>query len=204
MNRFRLGLRLGLGLLAALIPTAALAHVGVHLAAGDTGFLTGFAHPLTGLDHVLAMIAVGLFAAHLGGRAVWLVPLSFVAMMVVAGVPGMFGVGLPLVEVGIGASVVVLGLAVALQLHLPTAAAMALVGLFAVFHGHAHGAEMPENASGLAYGVGFVIATALLHAFGVGLGLLAFRFAEQRGPILVRIGGATMAIAGVAILAGVV
>src|SRR5436190_8145834 len=109
---------------------AAQAHTGVgHIA----GFAHGFAHPLGGIDHVLAMVAVGLFAAHLGGRALWLVPLSFVAMMTVGGAFGMAGVGLPFVEIAIALSVIVLGLAVAARLHMPTVAAMALVGLFALF-----------------------------------------------------------------------
>jgi urease accessory protein len=125
----------------AMAPLSASAHIGV----GDThGFLHGFSHPLGGIDHVLAMIAVGIFAAHLGGRALWLVPLSFISTMAIAGLLGMAGVWLPFVEIGIGMSVVVLGFAVALQLNLPTLAAMGLVGFFAIFHGHAHGAEMPE------------------------------------------------------------
>ena len=157
-----------LSLAAALLmlaATAAQAHTGV---GGTAGFAHGFAHPLGGIDHVLVMVAVGLFAAQLGGRALWLVPLSFVSVMMAGGALGMAGVAMPFVEIGIGLSVVVLGLAVAFGLHLPTAAAMALVGLFAIFHGHAHGAEMPESASGLAYGAGFVLATALLHALGIG------------------------------------
>src|SRR5580704_18011312 len=152
--------------------TAAYAHTGV----GDTsGFVHGFAHPISGVDHVLVMVAVGLFAAHLGGRALWLVPLSFVSMMVVGGACGMAGVELPFVEVGIGMSVVILGLAVAIGYRIPTAAAMAMVGLFAVFHGHAHGVEMPESTSGLEYGIGFLLATALLHVCGISLGLAICR-----------------------------
>ncbi|MBV9066587.1 MAG: HupE/UreJ family protein, partial [Methylobacteriaceae bacterium] len=153
-----------LAFLFALVPSAAFAHVGL----GDTsGIAHGFMHPLSGADHVLAMVAVGLFAARLGGRALWLVPLSFVAMMVFGGVLGIAGVDLPYVEIAIGLSVVVLGLVVAAQVNPPLAIAMAVVGSFAIFHGHAHGAEMPETASGLAYGAGFVIATALLHAIGI-------------------------------------
>lgn len=191
-----------LSLAAALLTataTAAYAHTGVGAA---SGFGHGFAHPLGGLDHVLAMIAVGLFAARLGGRALWLVPLSFVAMMVVGGAVGMAGIGLPLVEIAIGLSVVVLGLAAAFGLHLPTAAAMALVGLFAVFHGHAHGAAMPQSASGLPYGAGFVLATALLHALGIGLGLILGRTGAAIGRRALQTAGSAMALAGVAILAG--
>jgi len=181
----------------AFIPVAASAHVGI----GDThGFVHGFAHPLGGIDHALAMIAVGLFAAHLGGRALWLLPLTFITIMTLAGVAGMAGVKLPFVELGIGLSVVVLGLAVAFQLSVPMLAATALVGFFAIFHGHAHGTEMPDTVSGLAYGVGFIAATAALHAIGIGLGLASRSLGEIRGRRLVRIGGSVMALFGVAIL----
>ena len=147
---------------------AAFAHTGLGDAAG---FTHGFMHPVGGLDHVLAMVAVGLYAALLGGRALWLVPATFVAVMAIGGALGMAGFGLPYAEIGIALSVVVLGLAVALRLSLPTLAAMALVGLFAVFHGHAHGAEMPQDVSGYAYAAGFMLATALLHCAGIALGL---------------------------------
>jgi len=181
----------------AFMPLAASAHVGI----GHThGFVNGFTHPLSGIDHVLAMIAVGLFAAQLGGRALWLVPLSFVSVMGLAGGIGMASVGMPFAEVGIGLSVVVLGLAVALRLSVPTLAAMSLVGLFAVFHGHAHGVEMPQSVSGLAYGVGFICATVLLHAIGIGLGIAISGADEANGRLIVRIGGAAMAVAGAAIL----
>jgi urease accessory protein len=185
---------------AALIAsTAAQAHVGV----GDTnGFVHGFAHPLSGIDHILAMVAVGLFAVHLGGRALYLVPLSFVGMMIVGGALGMAGIHLPYVEVGIGLSVVVLGIAVAFGLNAPTAIAMALVGFFAVFHGHSHGTEMPESASGLGYGAGFILATAALHAIGIGVGLAIGVATEARGKRILQAVGGAMAVAGVAILAG--
>lgn len=184
---------------STLVPTIASAHVGI----GDThGFVHGFSHPLGGLDHILAMVAVGLFAAHLGGRALWLVPLTFVSVMAISGIVGMAGVGLPFVEIGLGMSVVVLGLAIAFQLSIPTLAAMALVGFFAIFHGHAHGAEMPENASGLAYGVGFVCATALLHAVGIGLGLAIGYAGQEFSRRIVQVGGGAMTVAGIAILAG--
>lgn len=181
----------------AFLPVAASAHVG----AGDThGFVHGLAHPLSGIDHVLAMVAVGLFAAHLGGRAMWLVPLTFVSVMALAGIAGMAGVKLPFVEVAIGMSVVVLGLAVAFQISVPTLAATFLVGFFAIFHGHAHGAEMPESVSGSAYGGGFICATALLHAIGVGLGLAIGTVSPMYSRRIAQIGGGTIAIAGVAIL----
>jgi urease accessory protein len=195
---YRRALFTGLLLLAS---TAAFAHTGV----GTTsGFAHGFAHPIGGIDHVLAMVAVGLFAAHLGGRALWAVPLSFVTMMAAGGAAGMGGMELPFVEIGIGLSVVVLGAAVAFRLHLPTVAAMALVGLFAIFHGHAHGAEMPETASGFEYALGFVLATAGLHGCGIGLGLALGRMGEATGGRISRVAGSAMALAGLAILGGVI
>ena len=148
------------------------------------------------------MVAVGLFAAHLGGKGLWLVPITFVTVMTLAGVAGMAGVTLPYVEIGIGMSVVVFGLAIAFQINPPTLVAMGLVGFFAIFHGHAHGAEMPESASGLEYGFGFVCATALLHAFGIGLGLAIAYAGQLYGRRIVQVGGGAMAIAGVAILTG--
>jgi urease accessory protein len=181
----------------AFLPVAASAHIGI----GDThGYLHGFSHPLSDTDRVLAMVAVGLFAAHLGGRALWLVPLTFVAVMALAGIAGIAGVKLPFVEIGIGISVVVLGLAVAFQISVPTLVAMSLVGFFAIFHGHAHGAEMPESVSGLAYGVGLMCATAVLHAIGVGLGVAIGDAGQVFTRRIAQLGGGAMAIAGVAIL----
>src|SRR5690242_5509352 len=130
----------------AAFPGMAWAHPG-HDAA--VGFSQGFIHPLTGLDHILAMVAVGMFAANLGGRALWAVPLTFVGVMAVGGALGVAGVAIPMVEIGIAASVIVLGLAVTLRWKAPVAAEMALVGAFAIFHGHAHGAAMPVEASGV-------------------------------------------------------
>ena len=182
--------------LAAGAATPALAHTGIGSA---DGFPHGFAHPFLGIDHVLAMVTVGLLAAQLGGRALWLVPGAFLALMVAGGALGAAGVPLPFVETGIGLSVVAFGAAVALGLRLPVAAACALVGVFALFHGHAHGTEMPETASGLGYGAGFVLATAILHALGLGAGLAVGRLASGT-PL--RLAGAAAALGGVAILAG--
>ena len=180
---------------AALIPIPASAHVGV----GDAhGVMHGLAHPFSGADHVLAMTAVGLLAACLGGRALWLLPLTFLSVMALAGFAGMAGGGVPHTEVGVALSVAVLGLAVAIQPTLSTRVASLLVGVFAVFHGHAHGAEMPANASGLAYGAGFLCASALLIGAGLGLGLAAA--GQAYGRRLVQLGGAATAVAGVAIL----
>ncbi len=184
---------------AAASATPAAAHVGVGEA---SGFMHGFWHPIGGLDHVLAMVAVGLFAANLGGRAMWLVPLSFVTMMAFGGWLGMAQINVPFVELGIAASVVVIGLAVALNLSMPTLAAMTLVGLFAIFHGHAHGAEMPVDASGASYAAGFMLATALLHAVGIGIGLTVGRLGRTAGASFNQIGGAAVSLAGIALIGG--
>ena len=195
----RTALKLGaLTLAGALLPTAALAHTGIGAAGG---FAHGFWHPVGGLDHVLAMVAVGAFAVRLGGRAVWLVPAAFVAMMAVGGFAGLEGVQLPFVETAIALSVMVLGLAVAFQWKLPVAAASALVGLFAISHGHAHGSEMPVDASGLTYAAGFMLATASLHVAGIGLGLAVGRIGA-RSRIALQASGGAMALAGVALLSG--
>jgi urease accessory protein len=159
----------------AFAPAVAFAHPGHDGASLATGFL----HPLGGVDHIIAMVAVGLLAARLGGRAVWLVPASFVATMAVAGLAGMMGAGLPYVETGIALSVVVLAAVAVLGTAMPIAVAMGLVAFFAVFHGYAHGAEMPETMSGLAYGAGFVTATALLHGVGIALGLTIGQFGRR-------------------------
>ena len=185
-----------------LAPTLALAHPGLP---GHTHDLTtGFLHPIGGIDHILAMVAVGLFAAQLGGRALWLVPASFVAVMAAAGLAGMSGIELPLTEAGIALSVVVLGAAIAFRLAMPVAAAMALVGFFAIFHGYAHGVETPETASGLLYGLGFVAATGLLHGLGVGIGLAIGRLEGDFGRKLVRIAGSAAAMVGVVLLANAI
>src|SRR4051794_17979479 len=183
-----------------LVPTVAFAHPAI----GDVaGLAHGFAHPMSGVDHVLAMVAVGLLAAQLGGRALWLVPVSFVSVMAAAGALGMDGVQIPFAEIGIGISIVVLGLLVATRLQLPTVLAMGVVGLFAIFHGHVHGTEMPADAAGLAYGAGFLAATALLHACGIAIGLGLGR-AQGAGRRAAQLGGATMAVAGVALLTGMI
>ncbi|HRD50629.1 MAG TPA: HupE/UreJ family protein [Candidatus Contendobacter sp.] len=162
-------------------------------------FAAGLAHPLSGLDHVLAMIAVGLWAAQRGGRALWLVPLSFVLMMAAGGMLGFLGMPLPYVELGIAGSVLILGILVALSSRLPVAASMALVGLFAIFHGYAHGAEMAAESSALWYSLGFMLATATLHIMGIGIGLAAARGMPAQ---LVRAGGAAIAASGVLLLVG--
>ena len=181
-----------------LAPTAALAHP----ALGDaSGFVHGFAHPLGGLDHLLAMVTVGIFAWQLGGRALWVVPAAFVSVMAVGGALGMAGVPLPGVELGIAISVIALGAIVALGVKAPVAIAAAIVGVFAVFHGHAHGTELPLAVSGATYAAGFLLATALLHLTGIGLGLVIGRFGDAYGRAAYRYAGAAVALAGVGILA---
>ena len=134
------------------------------------GYLAGIAHPFTGLDHLLAMLAVGVWAAQLGGRAKWLVPSSFLACMAVAASVGMSGIVLPMVESGIATSVLLLGLLIAFSIKLPIALSASIVGLFAVFHGYAHGAEMPQLSTPWVYGIGFMLSTAALHGLGLLLG----------------------------------
>lgn len=180
-------------------PSIALAHTGVGHA---DGLLHGFIHPIGGIDHVLAMVAVGVFAVVLGGRAVFLVPLSFIGMMVLGFVVGVVGIGLPFVELGIALSAVVIGGAAALGRPMPVALAMALVGTLAVFHGHAHGTEMGQDRSGLAYAAGFVAATGLLHAAGIGVAAALARLSGRFGRPLAQVTGAMFALGGAGVLAG--
>jgi urease accessory protein len=182
-----------IALAALAFPLLAQAHPGHDGHELTWDFATGAAHPLSGWDHLLAMIAVGLWAAQLGGRSRWLVPAAFVGVMTVGAVLGHYGLALPGVEQGIAASLLILGLLIAAAVRLPTAAGMAIVGLFALFHGVAHGAEMPATAGGLTYGAGFVAATVLLHAIGLGLGL-----ALRNQPKIARIAGGAVALAGAA------
>lgn len=183
--------------LLALTPFLAQAHI---LPGEPHSFSSGFNHPLHGLDHMLAMVAVGLWAAQLGGRALWMVPASFVGCMTLGGALGMMGVHVPMVEAGILASVLILGMLVAGAARLPLAAAMAVTGLFAIFHGHAHGTEIPLAASGFIYALGFALATAILHACGIGLGLLA----QKRLPVpALRFAGVGIVVAGVCLWLGI-
>jgi urease accessory protein len=180
--------------LAAAMP--AYAHVGV---GATSSFAAGFAHPLSGLDHMTVMIAVGLWAALKGGKAIWAWPLAFVGVMLVGGALGMLHVPLPFVEPAILASVVALGLLLGLAVDLPVASGVAIIGLFALFHGHAHGTEVPENVGGLEYIAGFAVTTALLHGVGIAAGLgLGLRFRS-----LVRAAGAACAAVGVGLAFGV-
>ena len=168
---------------AALMAMTALAEA--HTGHGAAGFIHGFGHPFTGYDHIVTMVAVGLFAAIIGGRATYLVPLSFVGMMIAGATWALAGFSMPFVETGITASMFVLGSVVLMRWNAPVILAMALCGFFAVFHGFAHGAEMPIEASGFEYGAGFVIATVILHAIGLSAGLLANRRPKASGRGLI-------------------
>jgi urease accessory protein len=163
---------------------------------GDSlgGFSSGFRHPIFGLDHLLAMLAVGIWGAQMGGRTVWTLPVAFPLMMAVGGIVGMSGVSLPHVEIGIGLSVFALGLAIALAWRPAQVAALALIAVFALFHGYAHGVELPLAADPAAYSIGFVGATGLIHVLGIAIGLGLGRLFEGR---FARGLGCVIAVAGV-------
>lgn len=187
---------LALAAAAALAPSLASAHPGldhVH------GLVSGIEHPLFGVDHLLAMVAVGLIAARTGGRGLLLVPLSFVSAMIVGALLGVNGLGLPSVETGIALSLVVFGAMLSLARPLPLSAALPLTAAFGLFHGNAHGLEIPETAGGLAYGLGFVLATATLHAAGV---FGAFRL--DRWQRAIRAAGVATALVGVGFAAQII
>ena len=177
--------------LLVLLQTAgpALAHTGAGTA---FSVQSGFLHPLGGLDHLLAMFAVGLLAAQLGGRAIWLVPGAFVVVMMAGALAGFAGIEIRGVEFGITISIVAIALPVAFALGMPAAFAMAYVGFFALFHGYAHGAELPVDADGAPYIAGFVLATALVHAAGIAFG----RLSATRGRHALRIAGGLVGIVG--------
>jgi len=174
--------------------TAALAHVGDH---SHMSFTEGLLHPFTGLDHVLAMVAVGLWASQLGGRALWLLPLTFPAVMAVGAALGLSGVALPWVEIGIAGSVMVLGAVVALALRPSLAISIPLIAAFALLHGYSHGIELPAGASALSYGAGFIVATLVLHAVGIATGLIAGRLPVR---FAARTAGGAIAVLGVTLL----
>ena len=175
----------------ALLPSFAYAHVG----AGEaSGFMHGLTHPISGLDHICAMVAVGLWAAQMGGKSVWAVPLTFVSVMVMGGTLGMIGISLPFTEQGIILSVLMLGVLIAASIRLPLLLSSVMVGLFAVFHGYAHGAEMPESASAMTYALGFILSTATLHTMGIMFGLGMQKLVHKQ---VVRWAGASVALCGV-------
>lgn len=185
-----------LAALAALaLPTVANAHVGLHA----DGALSGFGHPFSGLDHVLAMVAVGFWASTLGGAARWIVPAAFVTVMAAGGVLGIAGIPLPMVETGIAITVALLGLLVAFEVKVPTGIAMAIVAVCALFHGHAHGTELPSMANAAGYVSGFLVATVILHLAGIAFASLRF---GKAGRIAARIAGGMVALSGAALIAG--
>lgn len=176
---------------AILLAQPALAHEQADVGGG---LAAGLLHPLTGADHLIAMVAVGIWGAQLGAPAIWVLPITFPLVMAFGGVLGILHVPLPMPEVVIALSALVLGGAVALRLKLPFAAAAAIVAVFAIFHGHAHGAELPRSANPLAYGIGFVVATGLLHLCGIVIGTLTRwpageRIVQGLGAIIALLGG---------------
>jgi len=181
-----------------LAPGAVLAHEGASLPYGS--FLAGLTHPVLGLDHLLAMVSVGVVSAQIGGRAVWTVPCTFVLVMLFGGVLGWSFAGFGAVETGIAISVLALGCAIAADKKLSVSLVMTAVGFFAIFHGYAHGAEMPMVANPYTYTAGFMTGTAALHVAGLVVGDIARHY--QRGKLLLRLGGGAIAGIGVAFLAG--
>jgi urease accessory protein len=177
-------------LLAWSWPNTALAHVESGQAGG---FLDGFQHPISGLDHVLAMVAVGLWGAQLGRPAVWLLPIAFPMMMAFGGMLGLIGIPVPGVEIGIAVSGVVLGAMVLGEVKAPLVASIILVGVFAIFHGHAHGTELPPEQNAMLYSLGFVISTGTLHAAGIGIGT-THRW--RSGRVMLRVSGAIVMMGG--------
>ena len=185
---------IGAFLFAVMLPLAAQAHI----IAGETaGFWHGFQHPLGGLDHILAMLAVGLWAAQIGGIALWAVPLTFVSVMILGGVLGIASVPIPFVEQGIVASDLILGGLVLFAARFPLGLSVAIVGLLGIFHGYAHGAEMPENAEAVSYAAGFVLSTALLHLAGIGVAVAIKKLLKDR---MVRVAGGGIILGGVYVL----
>ena len=184
-----------LSLLLCLVSFSALAHTGE---GAQGGFISGFLHPVFGWDHVIAMVAVGLWGAFLGIPAMWVLPVVFPMVMALGGVLGILGIGIPRVETGIAASAIVLGGSVALAARPPLWIAAVIVGIFAIFHGHAHGTELPQAANPLAYSVGFVLSTGLLHLSGIAFGLLV---RWPSGRIAVRTCGAIISVLGCLFLA---
>lgn len=179
------------------ISSVAYGHEGAGIAGG---FVSGFAHPILGWDHVAAMVAVGLWGAFLGSPAIWILPVVFPLVMAFGGALGVMGIPIPSIETGIAVSAIVLGAMVAFAIRPPLWVAAILVGVFAIFHGHAHGTELPSAANPLAYSAGFVISTGMLHLSGIAFGLLV---RWPAGKIAVRTFGVFISIAGVGFLTGI-
>jgi len=189
-TKMQLPLAVALALMAA--PAEA------HIRQGEaSGFLSGLAHPVSGLDHIIAMVAVGLWGAQLGAPAIWLLPVTFPMVMAFGGFLGLIGIPLPGVEIGIALSGVLLGAAVLLEFKAPLWLAAALVGIFGLYHGHAHGAELPPGEDGLLYSLGFVLATGALHAAGIAIGTV---HRWDWGRLALRLAGAGISLGGAAFL----
>jgi urease accessory protein len=182
-----------IGFLTFLLPQAVFAHN-----IGGTGMLSGITHPLFGLDHLLAMVAVGVISTQLGGKAVWKVPATFVGFMIVGGLLSILGLQMPAVEMGIALSVLVLGAVIAFSSKIPNIGAFGMIALFAIFHGHAHGSEMPVIANFALYAIGFVASTTLLHVSGVLIGHFAKK--TQITQYLLRFAGAGVGVMGLMFL----
>jgi urease accessory protein len=183
-------------MVTVLWPPYAWAHVG----SGEAGgFITGLQHPVSGLDHVVAMIAVGLWGAQLGNPALWVLPVVFPMMMASGGMLGLMGIPLPGVEIGIAISAIVLGAMVFTEARLKIQLAMIIVAFFAIFHGHAHGTELPAGQSGLLYSIGFVAATGCLHGVGIAIGMI---YRWSKGRLALRAAGAVVCVAGIFFLWG--
>jgi urease accessory protein len=174
----------------ALLSAAAQAHSDQ---TSTGGFMAGYLHPLTGLDHLLAMVAVGIWGATLGAPLIWALPVAFPFMMLVGGVLAIFGVPLPYVELGVAISVLVLGAAIAMRWRAPMAAAIGIVAFFGLLHGYAHGSELPGSAAPAAYAAGFVVSTGLLHLAGISFGTVD---KTKHGPLVLRAAGAIIALVG--------
>jgi urease accessory protein len=190
--------RLLAALLFCLLPASAFAHEGASLPYGS--FLAGLTHPVLGADHFLAMVSVGIVSAQIGGRAIWTVPATFVGVMAFGGLLGYLDIGMTAIEAGIAISVLALGIAIAADRRLPISLVMTTVGFFAIFHGYAHGAEMPTVANAVTYSLGFMTGTAALHVAGVIIGDISQHYSA--GKLMLRFSGAAIAATGAYFLAG--
>lgn len=192
--------RNGLILLVFMISAApaAVAHTGEGLTGG---FLSGFVHPVRGWDHVAAMVAVGLWGTFLGRPAIWVLPVVFPLVMALGGAAGVLGLPLPGVETGIALSSVILGALILGKVRMPLWSAAVIIGVFAIFHGYAHGIELPTAANPVSFAVGFVVATGLLHLAGIALGLVT---TLPRGEVFVRAAGGLITMAGAGFLLGII
>ena len=203
-RRFGLNIKLArsiiLTIFLSLIPSVVHAHDGSNVPFG--GFLSGLVHPVLGYDHFLAMLSVGILSAQIGGRAIWTIPSTFVGVMALGGTLGLIDIGLNSTELGIAVSLVLLGSIIAAERSLPVRLAMLGVGFFAIFHGYAHGTEMPTTAEPVLYAFGFLTGTALIHIAGVVIGDIAKHY--EQGKVILRVGGGAIAMMGILLIFGIV